>query len=134
MRTRYSIAFLFIAGLFFASCRAEQRPENIYIAGQEDSGQAVTMGVGDVLQVVLRENRSTGYLWSVVTNDEAILKTDGEPDYVVESDAAGAGGEVTYAFQAVAPGTSMLRMVNAMQQDTAVEPAEVYELTVTVSE
>jgi predicted secreted protein len=117
-----------------AACRGAQGPENIYIADEEDSGQTVTMGVGDALQVILRENRSTGYLWSVVTNDETILALSGEPEYVVDSDAEGAGGAVTYLFEAVAPGTSVLRMVNAFQQETAVEPAELFELTVIVTE
>jgi predicted secreted protein len=117
-----------------AACRGAQGPENIYIADEEDNGQTVTMGVGDALQVILRENRSTGYLWSIVTNDEAVLALSGEPEYVVDSDAEGAGGTVTYLFEAVAPGTSVLRMVNAFQQETAVEPADLFELTVTVTE
>jgi predicted secreted protein len=123
-----------LATLLLAACRGAQGPENIYIADEEDSGQTVTMGVGDALQIVLRENRSTGYLWSVVTNDESILTLSGEPEYAVDSDAEGAGGTVTYLFEAVAPGTSALRMVNAFQQETAVEPADLFELTVIVAE
>jgi predicted secreted protein len=73
-------------------------------------------------------------VWSVVTNDETVLMLSGEPEYVVESDAEGAGGAVTYLFEAVAPGTSALRMVNAFQQETAVEPADLFELTVIITE
>jgi predicted secreted protein len=128
------IILIALATLLLAACRGAQGPENIYIADEGDSGQTVTMGAGDALQVILRENRSTGYLWSVVTNDETVLALSGEPEYVVDSDAEGAGGTVTYLFEAVAPGTSVLRMVNAFQQETAVEPTELFELTVTVTE
>ena len=117
------------------ACRGESTgPENIYIADEADNGQTVTMGVGDVLQVMLEENQSTGYVWSVVTNDEDVLRPSTEPAYEVESDAEGAGGEVTWVFDAIGPGTSVLRMVYAVAQETAVEPNATFELTVQVVE
>lgn len=134
---KFQRLFLLLIGLVLCSAAcggAGQGPENIYIADEADNGQSVTMGVGDQLQVVLRENRSTGYVWSVVTNDEAILRPVGEPDYEVDSDAEGAGGQVTFTFEAVGAGTSALSMVNAMTQDTAVEPGAVFQLTVNVVE
>lgn len=109
-----------------------QGPENVYIADEGDSGQTVTMGVGDVLQITLEENQSTGYLWSIVTNDNAVLQMSDTPAYEVDSDAEGAGGRKTFMFEAAAPGTSVLRMVNAMQQETAVQPERTFELTVQV--
>lgn len=109
-------------------------PENVYIADEADNGQTVTMGVGDILQITLAENQSTGYLWAVVTNDEAVLRTSEEPAYKVDGDAEGAGGRKTFMFEAAAPGTSVLRMVNAMSQETAVEPDRTFELTVQVVE
>lgn len=109
-------------------------PENVYIAVEADDGRTVTMAVGDALQVMLPENQSTGYLWAVVTNDEAVLRMSDAPTYEVESDAIGAGGTKTFLFEAAAPGTSVLRLVNAREQDTAVEPAATFELTVQVVE
>ena len=109
-------------------------PENVFIADEADSGQTVTMAVGDALQIMLPENPTTGYVWSVVTNDEAVLASSGEPSYKVDSDAIGAGGVKTLMFRAAAPGTSVLRMVNARVQETAVEPSRVFELTVQVVE
>ena len=109
-------------------------PENVYIADEADNGQTVTMGVGDILQITLAENQSTGYLWAVVTNDEAVLRTSEAPAYEVDSDTEGAGGRKTFIFEAAAPGTSMLRMVNAMSQETAVEPDRTFELAVQVVE
>lgn len=133
---RLLVLFVLLGSILGAACRSGNLvgPENVYIADEADNGQAVTMAVGDMLQVMLDENQTTGYLWSIVTNDESVLALSEEPAYEVESDADGAGGRRTFLFQAVAPGTSVLRMVNAMQQETAVEPAETFELTVQVVE
>lgn len=133
-RSFFLIALL--VALAGVACRGgnETGPENVYIADEADNGQTVTMSVGDMLQIMLDENQTTGYLWSIVTNDVSVLALSGEPAYEVESDAIGAGGTITFMFQAVGPGASTLRMVNAMQQDTAVTPAETFELTVQVVE
>lgn len=109
-------------------------PENVFIADEADNGQTVTMGLGDVLQVMLPENPSTGYVWAVVTNDEAVLRPSDEPAYESDSDAIGAGGTKTLLFEAVGAGASVLRLVNARQQETAVEPAATFELTIQVNE
>ncbi len=109
-------------------------PENVYIADEDDNGQSVTMSVGDMLQLMLAENPTTGYTWAIVTNDEDVLAPSGEPAYEVESSAIGAGGTKTFMFQAVAPGTSVLQMINAMQWETPVVPAETFELTIQVVE
>ena len=127
------VVLILIVGL--SSCGGRGAgPENVFIADEGDNGQTVAMGVGDVLQVMLPENQSTGYLWAVVTNDEAVLQLSDEPAYDVDSDAEGAGGTKTFLFEAAAAGTSVLRLVNARQQETAVEPAATYELTVQVGE
>lgn len=131
--------WIWVVGLLLVvlmgGCGGEEAgPENVYIADEADNGQTVTMGVGDVLQLMLPENQSTGYLWAIVTNDEAVLRPSEEPAYEVDSDAVGAGGTKTFLFQAAGTGTSVLRLVNARQQETAVEPAATFELTVQVVE
>ncbi len=92
------------------------------------------MNVGDALQITLDENQSTGYLWSIVTNDDEVLAESEEPAYRVDSDSDGSGGQKTYMFKAAAPGTSKLRIVNGMVGETAVIPNRVFELTVEVVE
>lgn len=130
----YFVLLLGLSILFAACSGGDVGPENVFIADEADNGQSVTMGVGDMLQITLAENQSTGYLWSVVTNDESVLRSSDAPAYEVESDADGAGGIKTFMFEGVAPGTSVLRMVNAMAQDTAVQPDRTFELTVQVVE
>ncbi len=137
IRRHWRFMVLLIATVLMGAlvaCGGDVAPENVFIADEADSGQVVTMTVGDTLQITLDENQSTGYLWGVVTNDEAVLRTSEEPAYEVDSDAEGAGGRKTFVFEAAAPGTSVLRMVNAMSQETAVEPVATFELTVQVVE
>ena len=130
--------FILLATLsaLLVACGGESAgPENVYIADEGDNGQNVTMAAGDALQVSLPENRSTGYVWSVVTNDESVLQPTDEPVYEIEGEPLpGAGGRVTFYFTAGAPGTVALRMINARPQETAVEPASTFELTVQVTD
>ncbi len=136
MNTLTRFGLILILALCLAACGGEAGgPENVFIADGADNGETVVMGVGDVLQVTLAENRSTGYVWSIVTNDEAVLRLTDEPAYEVEGEPLpGAGGHTTYLFEAAAPGTSVLSMVHARPQETAVEPGGTFELTVQVTE
>lgn len=134
MRLRVVIMIGMLLGLLTACGGSADGPENVYIADENDNGQVVTMAVGDVLQLSLPENRSTGYVWSVTTNDAAILRPGDEPAYVIEGEPLpGAGGRVTFTFTAVAPGSVNLQLVNARPQETAVQPAQLFAMTVSVT-
>ncbi|WP_374686066.1 protease inhibitor I42 family protein [Promineifilum sp.] len=110
-------------------------PQDIYIADENDDGQTVAMTVGDAFQLSLPENRSTGYVWSIVVNDDAILWPSGEPAYEIEGEPMpGAGGRVTFTFEAVGPGAITLELINARPGETAVEPADTFALAVTVTQ
>ena len=130
----FSIVAFCVMMMLLAACGGGATgPENVYLADEDDNGQTVAMGVGDALQITLPENRSTGYVWSVVTNDETVLRPTDEPAYVIEGEAMpGAGGRVTFAFTAVGAGEVSLQLINARPAETAVEPAETFALLVQV--
>ena len=84
----FSIVAFCVMMMLLAACGGGATgPENVYLADEDDNGQTVAMGVGDALQITLPENRSTGYVWSVVTNDETVLRPTDEPAYVIEGEA-----------------------------------------------
>lgn len=118
-----------------AACGGAAGPENVYIADENDNGQTVTMGAGDALQISLPENRSTGYVWSIVTNDEAVLRPTDEPSYAIEGEPLpGAGGRVTFYFTAAGAGEVSLQLINARPAETAVEAVEAFALLVKVTD
>jgi len=132
----WRIAPLLVVMLLLVACGGGQSagPANVYIADENDNGQTVTMGVGDALHLTLPENRSTGYVWSVVTNDETILRPDEEPTYEIEGEAMpGAGGHVTFNFIAAREGRVNLKLILARPQETAVEAAQTFALSVQVT-
>ena len=93
------------------------------------------MGAGDALQISLPENRSTGYVWSIVTNDEAVLRPTDEPSYAIEGEPLpGAGGRVTFYFTAAGAGEVSLQLINARPAETAVEAVEAFALLVRVTD
>lgn len=126
---------LSIVAALLSACGGAAGPENVYIADENDNGQTVTMGAGDALQISLPENRSTGYIWSIVTNDEAVLRPTDEPTYAIEGEPLpGAGGRVTFYFTAVAAGEVSLQLINARPAETAVEAVETFALLVRVTD
>lgn len=128
------ILFLFVCVSASAACgNRSASPENVYIADEADNGQTVTMRIGDALQVSLHENSDGGYEWGIVTNDGAVLQPTDGPAYDSGGETAGGAGQVkSFTFRAAGLGTSVLRLVNARTQETAVEPAATFELTVQV--
>ena len=126
---------LSIVAALLSACGGAAGPENVYIADENDNGQTVTMGAGDALQISLPENRSTGYVWSIVTNDEAVLRPTDEPTYAIEGEPLpGAGGRVTFTFTAVSAGEVSLQLIDARPAETAVEAAETFALLVRVTD
>ena len=135
VKSRWLVGVLWSGFLLLAvACSGRTGPENVYIAGEEDSGRTVSLRLGDALQVMLQANESTGYAWSVVTNDETVLQLRDAPTYEVDGDAEGASGETVFLFDAVGPGTSRIQMVYAFQEEGAVDPDRTFELSVEVVE
>ena len=135
LRVTLSIVGFSIMAALLSACGGSVGPENVYIADENDNGQTVTMGAGDALQISLPENRSTGYVWSIVTNDEAVLRPTDEPTYAIEGEPLpGAGGRVTFTFTAVSAGEVSLQLIDARPAETAVEAAETFALLVRVTD
>ena len=101
-----------------------------------DNGKAVTVKVGDTVQVILAGNPTTGYSWltSLGDKDAAVLQQQGEAVYAQEStdqSLVGGGGTFTFTFKAAAPGQVVLKFDYARPWES-VQPLETYSVTVTV--
>ena len=99
----------------------------------DDSGRDVTVDVGAKLIVKLASNPSTGYAWELDELDTAVVEhttTSFRTSCLIPT--PGCGGTDTWTFTAVAPGTTLLRMIYHQSWEDE-EPAETFELNVTVT-
>lgn len=99
---------------------------------QKDAGSTIEMKVGDRLEATLAGNPTTGYQWTVDAVDSAILKQSGEPVFESDSKALGAGGQMTFRFEAVAAGQTTLRLIYHRPFEVGVPPTDTFEVTVVV--
>ena len=80
----------------------------------EDHGADIQLAVGDILTLKLDAIPSTGYSWTVVRNDVALLEPLGEPRFEQGDPPAtgplGASGRQVFRFRAKAPGHQKLEL------------------------
>ena len=77
----------------------------------EDSGKTVTLSPGDVVNITLVSNRSTGNTWRKVEYDKNVLEEVSDPVYKMDrKNAIGAPGKVIYSFKALKKGVTKLYM------------------------
>ena len=74
----------------------------------KDDGASINLKVGDVVQVALSENASTGYKWEIEAANELFDARPSKAEY--HSQAIGAGGIVTFTFAAIKAGSGSIRI------------------------
>lgn len=103
---------------------------------EKDNGSKVMLKQGDVLDITLNSNPTTGYSWKVSQNDPKILLPLGEPQFSLGSKAPmpGAGGTQTFQFKALAKGQTTLTLVYVRPWETNVTPTpnDTFSVSVTV--
>jgi inhibitor of cysteine peptidase len=91
---------------------------------EPDSGSDIFLVQGDVLQVRLPSNPSTGYGWSIAGNSPAVLRPTGEPKYDAPAKGGpGAGGTQTFEFRVVGGGGAFLDLVYRRPSEKDAPPA-----------
>jgi inhibitor of cysteine peptidase len=81
----------------------------------------------------LDSNPSTGYGWQVGQVDDAVLKQQGEPQFIQPADAPpGAGGAQVFLFTAAAGGSTTLTLVYKRSFEPDVAPVQTFTVPVTV--
>jgi inhibitor of cysteine peptidase len=105
---------------------------------EADNGKAVAIKVGDLVQVVLPGNPTTGYSWSTSLSDtdSAVLQQQGDAVYAQESpdsSLVGSGGTFSFTFKAAAPGQVALKFDYARPWEQGAAPIQTFSATVTVN-
>lgn len=118
------------AGSTAAAASGSEEPAPAVSVSAADGGSAVELATGELLDVALAANPSTGYMWSVTANDETVLKLVNDGKFTASSDAVGAPGIMHFVFEAAAPGTVALEL--GLFPPGAETANQTYRLAVTV--
>ena len=125
-----------LAGLGLVSACAGHGPASptptTWRLTDSDAGRAISLHVGDRLEVTLAGNPTTGYQWEVGAGDAAVLKVAGEPQFTADSNLPGSGGRVMLPFNAVGAGHTNLQLIYHRPFEAGVAPARTFSVTVTV--
>jgi inhibitor of cysteine peptidase len=101
---------------------------------EKDSGGTVEMYVGDALEVVLKGNPTTGYMWEVASVDSAVLEQVGEAEFKTDRRARGSGGQITMRFEALKVGKIYLKLIHHRPFEKNVPPIKIFEVTIIVKQ
>jgi len=98
----------------------------------EMNGRSIELASGQLMTLKLDSNPTTGYDWDLVEVDSAILRQVGDVDYKPGSILTGSGGVNTYTFEAVASGTTRLKLIYHRAWELNSPPLETFILDVVV--
>jgi inhibitor of cysteine peptidase len=76
---------------------------------QQDNGRRVPVQVGDLVEIHLAENATTGYRWALDSNDAKVVKL-GDATAGYPNAAVGSGGEAIFRLEVVGVGSSTLSL------------------------
>jgi len=120
------LPIIFLAVSFSASA-----PVQVQLS-EKDLGRIVEIGVGDILEVALRGNPTTGYIWDVASPDKGILKQVGETEFKPDRKARGSGGKIMMRFEAAESGKTSLKLIYHRPFEKNRAPIKTFEVRVIV--
>ena len=101
---------------------------------EKNAMSRVKIYIGDTLEVVLKGNPTTGYIWEVDYVDSAILRQVGKTEFKADRKARGSGGTITMLFEALATGQTLLRLIYHRPFEKGIPPIQTLEVAVVVKE
>ncbi|HAB19098.1 MAG TPA: protease inhibitor I42 family protein [Verrucomicrobiota bacterium] len=139
MKSRSSVCLTFVtvaSAMLGAGCQSPPQTRTITAA---DSGSTIQLKTGDLLEVKLESNATTGYTWQTIDVNSWVLARLTRPEYQPTGATGpdgtplmGAGGTLTLTFRAVGPGTSPLKFGYLRPWEVDVVAAKTFEVTVVV--
>lgn len=96
--------------------------------GDGDNGSSIAVEKGQIINVNLSCNRSTGYSWRIVRNNDAVLEQMGISR--THGDAPGAGGICTHTFRVLRDGSADLKLGYAQWFNDGARPERTFRVHV----
>jgi inhibitor of cysteine peptidase len=131
-RILYSLAVSSL--LVSLSACASGKSQNVVLT-VKDAGRTLNINQGDVLEVTLEGNPSTGYSWEPQSLDTTILRQKGDVEFQANNaypGLVGSPGMITLRFEAVGAGQTALKLIYHRSFEPSVPPEETFEITVIV--
>lgn len=99
---------------------------------ESDAGSSVHLREGEILEIILTSNPSTGYRWEVAPADEILLEQQGNWEFKPASRALGAGGTLALRFKAVRRGEADFKLIYRRPFEPEVLPIQSFEIKLVV--
>ena len=122
----YKLSFIFLIVSFSAS-----EPVSVKLT-DNNQGRTVELRIGETLEVELRGNPTTGYVWDIASLDKEILKQVGETEFKQEREGRGVGGKIMMRFKARAAGETPLKLIYHRRFENGRPPIKTFEVTIIV--
>ena len=97
---------------------------------QADAGSTVTLHPGDMLEIALASNPTTGYTWEVQSGAEAVFAQKGAPEFKADSTLIGAGGMTIFRFERISGGEGVLSLIYHRSFESGVAPLKTFAIKV----
>jgi inhibitor of cysteine peptidase len=114
---------------------ASGKPKTVKLA-EKDTGSTVNLNKGDVLEITLVGNPTTGYSWETQTLDTAVLQQKGDWEFTADNTTpgfTGSPGKFIMRFEAMGAGKTMLKLIYHRSFEPDVPPEEKFDITVVVN-
>jgi predicted secreted protein len=96
-------------------------PGNTYL-DERNNGDVVNAVAGSQIVLTLGGNPSTGYQWKIEKIDQAVLRSQGDPQFTPSSDLPGAPGVYTWTFDVLqADASTALALVYLAPDGTTID-------------
>lgn len=117
-------------GLLLLSC--SPFAQGLIRVNGSNAGRTIQIQSTDKLEVVLEANPSTGYVWSVASVEEHVLKQISMSEFAPSSKSIGSPGLITLIFEAVGKGQTLLKLAYRRPWEKNIAPLKTFEVTVVV--
>jgi len=128
-RNAYLAAFLLICALAAYGASPAANAKKLTAA---DANSTVTLKVGNLLEVSLEGNPTTGYTWELAPGGGVLLSRQGASEFKPNTKAMGSGGVVTLRFKAVQEGRMKLKLVYHRTFEPNVPPVKSFDVDLVV--
>jgi predicted secreted protein len=132
MRLRLDSACCLLSLLLLLACLPQAAFAATKVVTDTDKGSSVQLQSGDILEVHLKSNPSTGYMWYLHPRSTPLLKLIGQSQTQATEPGVGRPIFQIFRFQATGPGSGILLLHYVRSWEKPVPDEEQFDLHVSI--